>query len=180
MTSRPSDERLRECFNTLERYIEDTYALPIIISDVPDPFTGDLDGAKIQVDYAEDIESALFIIVHLFGHTVQWNTSEASREIGYKLYPNPDDAMIKKLHEYEYEACCLSLQLFHDAGVHDLDQWLSDYAACDFAFLIDFYKTGVKKPFKSYWQEQAPLLTPKKIPSFTPTRWVGRNSGIVV
>ncbi len=180
MTSRPSDDRLRECFNRLERYIEDTYALPIIISDVPDPYTGDLDGAKIQVDYAEDIESALFIIVHLFGHTVQWNTSEAAREIGYKLYPNPDDAMIKKLYDYEHEACRYSMQLFHDAGVTDLDQWLSDYAACDFAFLIDFYKTGVKKPFKAYWQEGSALLKPKKIPSFTPTRWVGRNSGIVV
>jgi len=66
------------------------------------------------------------------------------------------------------------------AGVRDVDQWLSDYAACDFAFLIDFYKTGVKKPFKSYWQEKSALLSPKKIPSFTPTRWVGRNSGIVV
>jgi hypothetical protein len=147
---------------------------------VPDPYTGDLDGEKIMVDYAEDIESALFIIVHLFGHTVQWNTSEASREIGYKLYPNPTDEQIKKLYDYEHEACCYMMQLFHDAGVKDCDQWLSDYAACDFAFLIDFYKTGVKKPFKSYWKEESTLLTPKKIPPFTPARWVGRNSGIVV
>src|SRR4051812_3046808 len=125
--SRPSDERMREVFNHLERYIERVYDVPIRISDVPNPFTGDLDGAEIQVDYDEDIESALFIVVHLFGHTVQWNTSEASREIGHKLYPNASEEMMQKLHHYELEACQYSMQLFHEAGVHDLDAWLSDY-----------------------------------------------------
>jgi hypothetical protein len=178
--TRPSDDRLREVFNRLERYIEDRYQVPILISDVPDPFTGDLDGAEIQVDYAEDIESALFIIVHLFGHTVQWNTSQAARDIGYRVYPNPSEEMIQRLREYEHEACQYSLQLFHEAGVHDLDGWLSDYAACDFAYLIDLYRTGKKKPFKSFWKDGAPLLVPRPIPRFEPTRWVARNTGIVV
>jgi hypothetical protein len=178
--TRPSDARMREVFNLVERYIEERYSVPIRISDVPDPFTGDLDGAEIQVDYDEEIESALFIIVHLFGHTVQWNTSEAAREIGYRLYPNPSEEMIEKLREYEHEACRYSLQLFHDAGVRDMDGWLSDYSACDFAYLVDLYRTGVKKPFKSFWRDGAPLLSPKPIPPFTPTRWVSRQSGIVV
>jgi hypothetical protein len=177
---RPSDERLRAAFNQVERYIEQRYEVPIRISDVPNPFTGDLDGAEIQVDYDEDIESALFIIVHLFGHTVQWNTSAAARELGYKLHPNPSEEMIERLHEYEHEACRYSLQLFHEAGITDLDGWLSDYSACDFAYLIDFYRTGQKRPFKSFWQEGAPLLEPKPIPRFSPTRWVARASGIVV
>lgn len=177
---RPSDERLREVFNLLERHIERRYEVPIRISDVPEPFTGDLDGAEIQVDHAEDIESALFIIVHLFGHTVQWNTSAEAREIGYRLYPNPSEEMIQKLRDYEHEACRYSLQLFHEAGVFDLDGWLSDYAACDFAYLLDLYRTGVRKPFKSFWQDNAPILQPKPIPRFQPTRWVARTTGIVV
>ena len=178
--NRPADERMREVFNHLERFIEHRYEVPIRISDVPNPFTGDLDGAEIQVDYAEDIESALFIVVHLFGHTVQWNTSEAAREIGYRLYPNPSEEMQRKLHAYEHEACRYSMQLFHEAGVRDLDGWLSDYSACDFAFLIDFYKTGIKQPFKFYWKDGAPLLQPKPIPRFVPTRWISRSDGIVV
>jgi len=178
--ARPSDDRLREVFNLLEKHIEDHYEIPIRISDVPNPFTGDLDGAEIQVDYAEDIESALFIIVHLFGHTVQWNTSAESREIGYRQYPNPSDEMIVKLHAYELEACRYSLQLFHEAGVRDLDGWLSDYASCDFDYLLDLYRTGERKPFKSFWKDDAPLLEPKLIPRFQPTRWVARVSGIVV
>lgn len=176
----PGEQRMREAFNVLERYIEDTYGIPVRIRDVPNPFTGDLDGAEIHVDYDEDIESALFIIAHLFGHTVQWNTSEASREIGYRLYPNPTDEQLQKLHDYEYEACQYSMQLFHDAGIHDFDQWLSDYSACDFAYLVDFYKTGAKKPFKSFWKHGAPMLAPKAIPEFHPTKWVARQSGIVV
>ncbi len=176
----PSDQRMREAFSLIEHHVERKYGVPVRIRDVPNPFTGDLDGSEIHIDYDEDIESALFIIAHLFGHTVQWNISEASREIGYKLYPNPSEEMIKKLHDYEVEACRFSMQLFHEAGVKDLDQWLSDYSACDFAFLIDFYRTNVKKPFKSFWKDNTPLMVPRPIPDFHPTKWVTRNTGIVV
>ena len=55
--SRPSDERLLEVFSLLEAHIERRYQIPVRINDVPDPFTGDLDGAEIHVDYREDIES---------------------------------------------------------------------------------------------------------------------------
>ena len=173
-------ERFRQAFNRLERHVETKYGIPIRIRDVPSPFTGDLDGAEIHVDYDEDIESALFIIAHLFGHTVQWNTDEKAREIGYKLYPNPSEEMLRRLHEYEYEACRYSMQLFHEAGVEDLDQWLSDYSACDFRYLEHFYKTGEKPPFKRFWQDGAPRLEPKPIPPFHPTKWVSRWEGIVV
>ncbi len=176
----PTEHRMREAFNAIQHHVEKEYGIPVRILDVPNPFTGDLDGAEIHIDYDEDIESALFIIAHLFGHTVQWNTSEASREIGYKLYPNPSEEMIKKLHDYEVQACQFSMQLFHEAGVKDLDQWLSDYSSCDFAFLIDFYRTNAKKPFKSFWKEGTPLMSPSPIPEFHPTKWVTRSTGIVV
>lgn len=174
------EARLRAAFNLLEQHVEQRYGIPIRIRDVPSPFTGDLDGAEIHVDYAEDIESALFIIAHLFGHTVQWNTDEKAREIGYRLYPNPSEELLQRLHAYEYEACRYSMQLFHEAGVEDLDQWLSDYSACDFAYLRHFYVTGEKPPFKTFWQQGAPLLEPKAIPAFHPTKWVSRWEGIVV
>lgn len=177
---RPSDDQLRHAFNVIEKHIEDRYGIPVRIRDVPNPFTGDLDGAEIHVDYDEDLESALFIVAHLFGHTVQWNTSADARELGYRLFPNPSEELIARLAAYELEACRYSVQLFHDAGVTGLDQWLSDYAACDFAFLVDFYRTGQKKPFKAFWRDGAQLLTPLQIPTFHPTKWVSRWEGIVV
>lgn len=171
---------MRAAFNVLEKHVETKYGVPIRIRDVPNPFTGDLDGAEIHVDFAEDIESALFIIAHLFGHTVQWNTDQAAREIGYRLYPNPDEATMQKLRAYEFEACRYSMQLFHEAGVRELDQWLSDYSACDFRYLEHFYRTNEKPPFKSFWKDGSALLTPKAIPPFHPTKWVSRWEGIVV
>ena len=88
--------------------------------------------------------------------------------------------MMKRLHAYEFEACRYSMQLFHEAGVRDLDQWLSDYSACDFRYLANFYRTGEKPAFKTFWREDSPLLEPKPIPPFHPTKWVSRWEGIVV
>jgi hypothetical protein len=56
-------------FNTVEPYIETRYGVPVVIRDVTDPFTGDLDRERIEVDYDQSCEDALFIIVHLFEHT---------------------------------------------------------------------------------------------------------------
>ncbi len=57
-----TDERFREVFNIVERHIESRYGIPIVITDVPHPFTGDLDGAEIQVDYDLEIDEAVFIM----------------------------------------------------------------------------------------------------------------------
>lgn len=177
---RPSDERLREVYNTLAFYIERRYEVPVIINDVPDPFLGDLDGSEIHVDYANDLENAVFIIAHLFGHTVQWNLSEHGRRIGYEVQQNPSEEKLVELEAYEREACRYSLQLFHQAGVDDLDQWVADFAACDFAYLKHFYKTGKKRAFRSFWKNGQAPIEPLAIPEFHPTRWITRYQGIVV
>ncbi|HET7711376.1 MAG TPA: hypothetical protein VFL80_05550, partial [Thermoanaerobaculia bacterium] len=65
-----SDARFQEVFNLLEAWVERQYEIPVIIGDVPDPFTGDLDGQEIEIDYDQSWEDALFILAHLFGHTV--------------------------------------------------------------------------------------------------------------
>jgi hypothetical protein len=177
---RPTDERLRAVFDLVEPYIERRYGVPVTISAVPNPFTGDLDGAEIKVDHDQEIESAVFIIAHLFGHTVQWNTSPKAREIGYRLYVDATEEELAALVEYELVACRYSIQLFHEAGVHDLDQWLSDFSACDLAYLLHFYRTAEKRPMMSFWQDGTPRLEPLPIPEFTPQKWVARWEGIVV
>jgi hypothetical protein len=176
----PNDDRFREVFNTMERHIEERYGIPVIVGDVKDPFTGDLDGAKILVEYDQSAEDALFIIAHLFGHTVQWNLSERARVIGSIVQNDPSPELLDELEEYEREACRYSLTLFHDAGVYDLDQWLADFAACDFAYLRHFYSSGEKRPFRSFWKDGNIKLTPLAIPAFTPTAWHARWDGIVV
>jgi hypothetical protein len=177
VTSR--DGRFRDVFNQVERLIERRYGLPVVLTDVPDPFTGDLDGSTILVDYDLDAEEALFILVHLFGHTVQWNASPSDRELGLLEIKDPSEELLAALARYEEDAARYSLQLFHEAGVHDLDQWLADFAACDIAYLLHFYRTGEKRAFRSFWRDHAPLLEPLAIPSFQPTRWVTRSGTVI-
>ena len=172
-------ERFVTVFALVEPLIESRWGIPVSISDVPHPFTGDLDGAEIKVDFDLSSEDALFIRVHLFGHTVQWNTSEEARVIGRHTGPW-DEPALARLCAYETDACRLSMQLFHDAGVHDLDQWLSDFAACDFAYLDHFYRTGDKRPFRSFWSDGHPVLAPLPIPDFSPQRWMTRLDGVVI
>jgi len=174
------EERLREVFNTVEPHVEKRYGIPVIVKDVPSPFTGDLDGAEIHIDYDETIESALFIIVHLFGHTVQWNICDEARRLGTMRPEDVTPADLQALLDYEAEAAGYSLQLFHEAGVHDLDPWLSDFSACDVSYLEHFYRTGEKREFRSFWRDGVPLVAPLPIPDFHPTQWVGRWDGVVI
>jgi len=93
---------------------------------------------------------------------------------------SPAAALLLELEEYEREAARYSLRLFHEAGVVDLDQWLSDFAACDFAYLRHFYTTGEKLPFRGFWKDGQPGLEPLAIPAFQPTCWRSRWQGVVV
>jgi hypothetical protein len=176
----PDPDHLRAVFNRLERTIEDRWEIPVHIQDVPNPFTGDLDGEQIMVDYDLDIEEAVFILIHLFGHTVQWNVSAERRAVAFLSPGTWTDEQLRVVADYEAEACRYSLQLLHDVGVHDLDQWISDFAACDCAYLMHFYKTGEKRPFRSFWRDNAALLEPQAIPEFRPTQWLSRRQGTVV
>ena len=83
--ARHTADEFRTAFNLIERHIEAKYAIPVVIADVTEPFSGDLDGAEIKVDYDNSSEDALFIIAHLFGHTVQWNLSERGRVLSLAL-----------------------------------------------------------------------------------------------
>ena len=101
---RPFEEQFKATFDKLEAFIERRDNIRIVITDVPSPFTGDLDGAEIQVDFENDAESALFVIAHLFGHTVQWNLDPGAREVGSMLVNNPSAELLERLRAYELEA----------------------------------------------------------------------------
>lgn len=167
----------RTAYHRVERLIEDRYGVPVSVGDVVDPNTGDFDGARIQVDFDQDLESAFFVLVHLFGHTVQWNVAPELRALGLDSSPGKTDAQLQAIHAYEKDATRYSLRLMHDAGVRDLDQWLSDWWWADWQFLRHFYRTGERLDVKALWREGAgERLTPLDIPAFTPTQWESRWS----
>lgn len=170
-------ERFKSAYDLVVQRIEARYGIPVSISDVLDPNTGDFDGLRILVDYDQDLESALFVVAHLFGHTVQWNISPEYREVGHDLSIGKGPEQLAKIYDYEKNATRMSLQLMHEAGITDLDQWLSDWWAADWRYLEHYYKTGEKLDFRKLLEPgKATPLTPIAIPPFTPQKWLSRWS----
>jgi hypothetical protein len=157
-------------YTRVQHYVESVYHLRVVITDIPDPLTGDLDGAEIVLDYALTPAQRLFVLVHLFGHTVQWNTDPRAVELGRQQHPPVNEEVLPALLAYEQRAACYALTLLHQVGITDLDQWLADYTACDRAYLAHYYRTGEKRPFLAFWQDHTPLVTPLPIPPFTPAK----------
>ncbi len=170
-------DRFKSAYDAVEKRIETRYGIPVIIADVLEPNTGDFDGMRILVDHDQDLESAFFVLAHLFGHTVQWNISEEFRTLGSDLSIGKGDEELKKFFAYEQNATRFSLQLMHDAGVKDLDRWLSDWWHADWKYLAHFYKTGEKLNFRELLEPgKGELLQPLTIPAFTPQKWISRWS----
>lgn len=175
-----SEARFREIFNLLERTIEARWGIPVVVRDVPAPFTGDLDGEAIDVDHDLPVDEAVFILLHLFGHTVQWNVSERMREVGLAPVEGASEALLREIEAYEREAGRYSTQLLHELGIRELDQWLADYTHADVRYLLHFYRTGEKLALERVWEEGQPRIEPLPIPVFHPTRWISRREGVVV
>jgi hypothetical protein len=168
---------LKRAYDAVERHIEDRYGMPVLIGDVLEPNTGDFNGVEIKLDHAIGLDMALFVLAHLFGHTVQWATSAELRELGLKYASSsPPPELMDEVRRYETDATRYAIQLFADAGVRGFDAWLTDWAAADWAYLEHFYRTGEKRDFREFLRPGTPRLTPLSIPRFAPERWVSRYS----
>ena len=167
--------RFKRAYDLVERHVEERYELPVVISDVLDPNTGDFDGVSIKLDHTLELDVALFVLAHLFGHTAQWATDARLRELGTRYgVERPPPELFEEIRRYEADASRIALTLFRDAGVTDLDAWLADWAAADWAYLEHFYRTGEKVDFRRFLRPGAPPLEPLPIPAFRPARWVSR------
>jgi hypothetical protein len=71
------ETRFDEYSARVQKHMESFYGIRVVTRDIPDPLTGDLDGAEIDIDYGVSPEQRLFLLAHLFGHTVQWNVDPA-------------------------------------------------------------------------------------------------------
>lgn len=179
MTRGPEPD-FHDAFVAVTRHVARRYGVAVDEGEIPPPAKGDLDGRRILIGSRADDEERLFLVAHLFGHTVQWNLSAELRRLGMTMPVRPDAGTLAALEAYEREACRYSQQALHEAGVTSLDQWLADYSACDLAFLRHLYASGERLPFRSLWRHGQPLLEPLPIPEFTPTRWRTRDRAIVL
>jgi hypothetical protein len=166
----------RAAYNRLVPVVENKYGIEVIISDVVDPNTGDFDGQRILIDYDQDLEVAVFVLIHLFGHTVQWNVSERYRTLGLKATTAATTEEMPAITEYEQGATRLGITLLHEAGISDMDGWASDWWRADFDYLVHFYRTGEKLDVRALLKRGGQALTGLPIPAFTPRRFASRWS----
>jgi hypothetical protein len=166
--------------DVVERFLEERYGIGVVTRDIPDPLLGDLDGAEIHIDHAVTEEERLFLLAHLFGHTVQWNVREGALELGRPHKPPVPEELLSEILAYEREAAGYSLAMLHEAGIRSLDQWLTDYTATDLAYLSHYYRTGEKGSFWDFAVSGAELLEPIPVPAFRPERKAFRMDGIVI
>jgi len=164
----------------VEEYLEHVYGIRVVTRDIPGTLIGDLDGSEIHIDPAVNPEQRLFLLAHLFGHTVQWNVDPRAFELGQRYAPPVDNNDVPAILDYEREAASYALGMLHRTGITDIDQWFSAYAACDEAYLLHYYRTGEKGEFQNFWLDNVPLVQPKSVPPFTPTKRRFRLDGVVI
>jgi hypothetical protein len=168
------DLALKDDFRKARRAVEEDFGVGVYIGDVPDPNTGSFDGMEIGIDFANDLEMSLFVLVHLFGHTAQWNTVPACRTIDARVRPGAAPEVIEEARLYERNASRIGLALLHHAGVRGRDRWLSDWSASDWRYLSTFYATGKLPSWAGCRGAGEEILEPLPIPKFTPRRYHAR------
>src|SRR6476660_1404180 len=107
------------------------YGFVIEYRDLEPPRTGIFDGLRIVIDPDVGFEMQCFLLLHLFGHSVQWVAPSIEHHLEDLRNTTDKTRFMQVLHDYEFEAAGFGMQLLHDRGVIGLDQWYSDFVQTD-------------------------------------------------
>ena len=143
------------------------YGFGIAYRDLDPPRTGIFDGLTIVLDPDVGLEMQCFILLHLFGHSVQWVAPSLAGSLDELQHTTDQERFVRVLHEYEYEAARFGLQLLHEAGVTDLDAWYSDFVETDWRYVEKYYATGSIPNWADCVVRDAPPIAPAPIPPLT-------------
>ena len=126
-----------------------------------------LDGLTIVVDPDVGLEMRCFILLHLFGHSVQWVAPSLEGSLDELQHTTDQPRFMQVLREYEFEAARFGLQLLHEAGVTDLDAWYSDFVETDWRYVERYYATGQIPNWADCVVRDAPAIAPAPIQPLT-------------
>src|SRR4029453_6570957 len=110
--------------------------------DLEPPRTGIFDGLRIVIDPDVGFEMQCFLLLHLFGHSVQWVAPSLEQKLTDLQHTQDRARFMHVLHDYEFEAAGFGMQLIHDVAVVQLDQWYSDFVETDWRYVERYYQTG--------------------------------------
>lgn len=126
-------------------HLSNKYNLTVVEKETVDSneYIGSFDGESITVKRSLSNDHKLFLIVHLFGHCVQWCGLDADKysKIEETLPINNDGKVspekLKKLEDYEAEAAGYAVQLLNDAVDVNLSQWFADWSHADWNYFVN-------------------------------------------
>src|SRR5438105_4379669 len=107
------------------------YGFAVEYRDLEPPRVGTFDGLRITIDPDHGFEMQCFVLLHLFGHSVQWVAPSLADKVALLQQTTDRAAFMRVLHAYESEAAQYGMQLMREAGIGDLEQWFSDFATTD-------------------------------------------------
>jgi hypothetical protein len=158
----PADGLVDLWIKTSSRIVK--YGFVLEYRDLDPPRTGIFDGLRIVLDPDVRFEMQCFLLLHLFGHSVQW----VAPSIEFKLHDlqNTTDRarFMRVLHDYEREAAGFGMTLLHEAGVTTFDQWYSDFVQTDWQYVERYYRDNALPDWNSCVASGCPLVVSTPIP----------------
>ena len=140
------------------------YDFVVEYRDLEPPRTGIFDGLRIVIDPDVGFEMQCFLLLHLFGHSVQWVAPSLEHRLAAITEAGDRERFMDALRRYEFEAAAFGMQLLHELGVTHLDQWYSDFVATDWRYVEGYYETGTIPDWNTCVVEGCPIIEPVAIP----------------
>ena len=140
------------------------YGFAVEYRDLDPPRTGIFDGRRIVIDPDVGFEMQCFLLLHLFGHSVQWVAPSLAHKLDALQHTSDRTAFMRVLHDYEFEAAGFGLQLLHERGITDHDQWYSDFVHTDWRYVERYYELDRLPPWEDCVVAGSPLIHAAPIP----------------
>jgi len=143
------------------------YGFVIEYRDLEPPRTGIFDGLRITIDPDVGFEMQCFLLLHLFGHSVQWVAPSLAQRVADLQHTSDRARFLSVLRDYEFEAARFGMQLMHERGVTSLDQWYSDFVETDWRYVAGFYETLRIPSWTDCVVSGCQLIQPAPIPALS-------------
>jgi hypothetical protein len=144
------------------RVVKHGFALEL--ADLEPPRTGIFDGLKIVIDPDVGFEMQCFVLLHLFGHSVQWTAPTLAHKLDALQHTTEKRAFMEVLRAYEFEAARFGRQLLAETGIVELEAWYADFVETDWRYVEQFYRTDCIPPWEECLAQAAQPVEPLAIP----------------
>jgi hypothetical protein len=161
--ARLSEEEVTQLWTAIHAAVL-RYGFSITFEQLEAPRIGIFDGLRIVIDPRVSSEMRCFLLLHLFGHSVQWVAPSLAASVEPIRSSADRDRFLAALKIYEFEAARFGLQVLHEANVLTLDAWYSDFVESDWRYVEGYYATGSLPAWSDCVVAGCPLIVPAPIP----------------